>query len=211
MSGSYPEYGKCGGGLQRGLRGKLWGSGWAMAELGWFSDCQLLGRLCGRGFGWARFRQRGGTTSLQSVNKKGKLHDMTIRQRPRRHPILLGLALALGFAVQFVDTVLFSHALGKPITISEPAVWVVKALLTAMPLIALAFQARQHIVPWITGFVFSAGLTWWWLKKGIAYQRSPDGSGVDIGGAVVMLLAPFAITGVCLLLNRKLTREHAVS
>lgn len=136
---------------------------------------------------------------------------MIFWHRLRRHPILVGLALALGFAVEVLDTALFTHALGRPFTVSEPAAWVVNALLTAMPLIALAFQARQHVVPWIMGFVFSAGLRWWWLQKGIAYQRNPNGSGVDLGGAVVMLFAPFAIAGACLLLNRRLTREHAVS
>ena len=138
-----------------------------------------------------------------------KLQDMTVMQRLHRHPILIALAVALGFVVQSADEVLFSNALGRPVAIDEPTIFVVNALLTAMPLIALAFQARQHAVPWLAGLGVSTWLTWWWLQKGIAYQRNPDGSGVDMGGAIMMLLAPFAITAVCLWLNHWLTRDRA--
>jgi len=128
--------------------------------------------------------------------------------RLHHHPILIALAVAVGFLVQGADRVLFSNALGRPVSIDEPVVFVLNALLTAMPLIALALQPTQQVLSWLVGLGISVWLTWWWLQKGIAYQRSPDGSGVDMGGAVVMLLAPFAITAACLWLNHRLSGDR---
>ena len=149
------------------------------------------------------------SAQLQTVIETGSLHDMTFMQRLRHHPILIALAVAQGFVVQSADRVLFSNALGRPFAIDEPSIFVLNALFTAMPLIALGFQVRQHVAPWLAGLGVSAWLTWWWLQKGVAYQRNPDGSGVDMGGAVLMLLAPFAITAACLWLNRWLSRDRA--
>lgn len=134
---------------------------------------------------------------------------MTFTQRVRRNQLLVALAVALGFVIQVTDRVLFCNALGRPVVIDEPIVFALNALLTAMPLIALAIQAREHITPWLAGIGASAWMTWWWLQKGIAYQRNPDGSGVDIQGALIMMLAPFAITAVCLWLNQRLSHGGA--
>lgn len=134
---------------------------------------------------------------------------MTFLQRLCRHPFLFAIAVALGFGIQVADRVVFSNALGRPFTIAEPTIFVWNALFTAMPLMALAFQTRQNVVPWLAGLGVSAWLTWWWLQKGIAYQRNPDGSGVDMGGALIMLLAPFAITVASVWLNHRLTRDGA--
>lgn len=131
---------------------------------------------------------------------------MSIVERLLRHPVLIGTALVLGFGVQGAITVLFCKALSRPISIGEPIGFVLNALLTAMPLIALALQKRQHFVLWLASLGVSTWLAWWWLQKGIAYQRNPDGSGVDMGGAMIMLLAPFAITASCLWLNQRLHR-----
>jgi hypothetical protein len=133
---------------------------------------------------------------------------MTILQRLLRHPVLISLAVGVGFGVQWADNLLFSRALGRPLIIDEPGVFVWNALFTAMPLLAMALQRRQHVVAWLAGFAPSVWLTWWWLQKGIAYQRNPDGSGVDIGGALIMLVSPFAITAVCLWLNERLTPDR---
>lgn len=132
---------------------------------------------------------------------------MMLNQRLRRHPILIAIAVALGFGIEGATEILFSSALGRQIVVDEPIVFLVNALLSAMPLIALACQDRQHFAPWALGFGVSGWLAWWWTQKGIAYQRNPDGSGVDMGGAVIMLLAPFVITAACLWLNRRLDRR----
>ncbi|GGE82045.1 hypothetical protein [Sphingomonas prati] len=134
---------------------------------------------------------------------------MIFEYRFRRHPILVALAAVLGFGIQCAERLMFSNSLGRPIAIDEPIIFVWSALFTALPLMVLAFQARQHVLPWLAGLGVSLWLAWWWLQKGIAYQRNPDGSGVDMGGAIMMLLAPFAITVACLWLNRWLTRDAA--
>ena len=133
---------------------------------------------------------------------------MNFLLRVFRHPILISLALGIGIVVQWGQEVLFSRALGRPLTLGEPDVFAWNAFFTAMPLLALALQERQHVVAWVVGLAPSVWLTWWWLQKGIAYQRNPDGSGVDMGGAMIMLVAPFVITAVCLWLNQRLSRER---
>jgi hypothetical protein len=138
----------------------------------------------------------------------GTLSIMSFLLRVSRHPILISLAVGIGIVVQWGQEVLFSRALGRPLNIDEPVVFACNALFTAMPLIALALQKRQHLLAWVVGFAPSVWLTWWWLQKGIAYQRNPDGSGVDMGGAVIMLIAPFLITAVCFWLNMRLSRER---
>jgi hypothetical protein len=129
---------------------------------------------------------------------------MTFKQRLFRHPLLVTIAICTGIAIAGADAVLFNQALGRPVKIDEPIVFGINALLFALPLIALSLQGKQHVSPWLLGVGFSTSLAWWWLQKGVAYQRSPDGSGADIGGAIILLLAPFGITAVCLLLNRRL-------
>ncbi|CAA9281582.1 MAG: hypothetical protein AVDCRST_MAG93-3230 [uncultured Chloroflexia bacterium] len=134
---------------------------------------------------------------------------MTLWNRVVRHSLLIALALSAGFGIQLADRVIFSRALSRPVVIEEPFIFVWNALFTAMPMIALALQARQHLLAWLTGFAASAWLTWWWLQKGIAYQLNPDGSGVDMGGAMLMLFAPFVITAACLWLNKRLFPNDA--
>ncbi len=51
-------------------------------------------------------------------------------------------------------------------------------------------------------------LHWWWLSKGIAYQKASDGSGVDIFGALIMLLSPLPISALAL--SRHISKQKAV-
>jgi hypothetical protein len=148
-------------------------------------------------------------TQLRTIINAGRSGAMTFRQRLRRHPVLIAISVVVGFGVQGADRVLFSNALGRLVVIEEPIIFVLNALFTALPLIALALQARQHVAAWLAGFATSALLSWWWLQKGIAYQRNPNGSGVEMGGAITMLLAPFVITAACLWLNQLLSRQRA--
>jgi hypothetical protein len=134
---------------------------------------------------------------------------MTLKQRLCHHPLLIAIAICIGIGIAGTSTVLFNQALGRPVVIDEPVVFGINALLIALPFLALSSQEKQHAVPWLVGLVSSASLAWWWLQKGVAYQRNPDGSGVDIGGAIIMLLSPFVITVVCLLLDRQLSSRRA--
>lgn len=134
---------------------------------------------------------------------------MTPKQRLFRHPLLVTIAICTGIVIAGADAVLFNQALGRPVKIDEPIVFGINALLIALPFLALSVQGKQHVAPWLLGVGFSTSLAWWWLQKGVAYQRSPDGSGVDMGGAIIMLLAPFGIMVVCLLLNQRLDSRKA--
>ncbi len=145
-----------------------------------------------------------GYDNIADVRRHWQIVRMTIKERLLRHPLLIAIALSIGYGIASLDRLLFSQALGRPLEINEPVVFVVDGLLTALPFLALSLAGKQHVTPWIVGLSTSIWLTWWWLQKGIAYQRAPDGSGVDMGGALIMLLAPFLITAVCLLLNRQL-------
>ena len=66
--------------------------------------------------------------------------------------------------------------------------------IVAIPFIVLTGRRSAHPLPWLTALALTIGLHGWWLAKGIAYQRAPDGSGVDMFGALIMLLSPIPIT-----------------
>ena len=106
---------------------------------------------------------------------------MTIRQRLLQHPLLIAIALCIGFGIVGADRLFFGLALSRTIELGETDVFVVNGLLTSMPFLALSLRQMQHVTPWIIGLVWSSWLAWGWLQKGVAYQRHPDGSGVDLG------------------------------
>jgi hypothetical protein len=54
--------------------------------------------------------------------------------------------------------------------------------------------------------VVTAALHWWWLAKGIAYQQAPDGSGVDMFGAFIMLVSPLPIAALAIALDLRIER-----
>lgn len=132
---------------------------------------------------------------------------MNLKHRLTRHWFLFLLAISIGVCITLADRVIFYKTLNRPIEVDEPDVLIVNALLTALPFLMLSARSKQHITSWIAGIIPSVGLAWWWLQKGINYQRSPDGSGVDLGGAMIMLFAPFAITGICLVIDQWLREK----
>lgn len=133
---------------------------------------------------------------------------MTIKQRLFRHPLLFAISLFIGIGIIGVGEVLYCEALGRPIEVQEPIISAINALLTALPFLALSARGKQHLMTWTLGIIPTLWLAWWWLQKGIAYQRSPDGSGVDLGGAVLMLFSPFVITVACLIIDEQLRRRE---
>jgi hypothetical protein len=134
---------------------------------------------------------------------------MRVKRRLLRHPLLIAIALCIGFGIVGADRVLFGLALGRTIELGEIDVFIVNSILTSLPFLALSFRQKQHVTPWIIGLVWSSWLAWGWLQKGVAYQRHPDGSGVDLGGALIMLFAPFFITAVCLAIDQLLNMRKA--
>ena len=114
--------------------------------------------------------------------------------RSFNRPLLLALALAIGLAVPIAERLIFAAALHRSIDLSEPDVLAMNAVIVAIPFIVLNGRRSAHALPWLTALALTIGLHWWWLAKGIAYQRAPDGSGVDMFGALVMLVSPVPIT-----------------
>jgi hypothetical protein len=114
---------------------------------------------------------------------------------------LILLALAIGALFSIGDHLIFAAALHRPVDLSEPDVIAVNAILAAIPFAFLAMSSSRRALPWVIVFAATVCLRWWWLSKGIAYQRASDGSGVDIGGALLMLVSPLPLTGLALAAN----------
>ncbi|WP_374944864.1 hypothetical protein [Sphingomonas sp.] len=130
---------------------------------------------------------------------------------PQHRTPLLILALVIGLAISIGERAIFAVALGRQVDVSEIDVLVMNSVLTAIPFLALALRASKRFAPWAFALTSTVALRWWWLAKGIAYQKAPDGSGVDMFGALIMLLSPFAITAVAFAIDRIVWRRTSDS
>jgi hypothetical protein len=128
-----------------------------------------------------------------------------------RAPALALLSVSIGAAVVLVDRLLFGWFLGRPVDLSEPVALLVNTVLVSVPFIVLALRGSRRLAPWLVGLALTCALWWHALQKGIAYQRAPDGSGVDMGLAFLMLLSPAFIAGACVGLDEALRRRGAAS
>ncbi len=111
------------------------------------------------------------------------------------------VAIAIGAVVTIGHEVIFSVSLNRPFDNSELPTLLLRSLLVAVPFLLLARRASHRPLSWLLGLIPTVWLQWWWLQKGIAYQTAPDGSGVDMVGALIMVMAPFAIAVVCLIFD----------
>lgn len=123
------------------------------------------------------------------------------------HPFLTGAALCIGVAVVVADTVLFSRMLERPPDLSEPDVLFIKALLAALPFLWLAYRGSRRWLPWAVGLGLTIWLWWRWLQAGVAYQRAPDGSGVDMAFAFIVLVSPVFIGAACVWIDEILKQR----
>jgi hypothetical protein len=112
-------------------------------------------------------------------------------------PLLTLAAICFGAFVVVADRVLFGTMLSRPIDFSEPDVLIINGLLAAAPFILLAYRGSRRLLPWLTGIALTLWLWWRFLQDGVAYQRAPDGSGVDMGFALLMLVSPAFIGALC--------------
>jgi hypothetical protein len=106
-------------------------------------------------------------------------------------------AICFGAFVAVANVELFASMLNRPPDYSEPDVLVVHALLAAAPFMVLGYRGSKRLIPWVTGILLTVWLWWRWLMDGVAYQRAPDGSGVNMGFAFLMLISPVFIGAVC--------------
>ena len=118
---------------------------------------------------------------------------MTKARKHLRRVALLVLAVVIGAIFPLSEQIIFAAALKRPMDLSEPDVLVMNAVLVAIPFLLLATRYSARALPWLLTFAVTAWLHWWWLSKGIAYQKAPDGSGVDMFGALIMLFSPLPL------------------
>ena len=132
------------------------------------------------------------------------MHERTIR------PALMAVALAVGIFFAVGERLIFAAALERPIDLSEPDVLAMNAALVAIPFLLLAIRASARVLPWLLAIAATGCLRWWWLSKGIAYQMAPDGSGVDMFGALIMLVSPLPISALALVTDYALRRQSSI-
>jgi hypothetical protein len=125
-----------------------------------------------------------------------------------RRLLLLAVAIALGITVVLGEQFVFAAALGRSIDLGETDVLFMNAVLVAIPFLLLAARSTARLLPWLVILFLTLALHWWWLAKGIAYQRSPDGSGVDMLGALIMLFSPLPLAGLAMMLDLPLKRRR---
>ena len=112
-------------------------------------------------------------------------------------PLLTFAAICFGAFVVIADVILFAWMLDRSPNFSEPIALFINGLLTAAPFLWLAYRRSNRLLPWLIGIALTLWLWWRWLQNGVAYQRAPDGSGVDMGFALLMLVSPIFIGAVC--------------
>lgn len=134
-------------------------------------------------------------------------YDALMSKADPSRPLLIGFALALGVVFSVGERAVFAASLGREIDLSEIDILIMNMVLVAIPFLALAIQSSKRLAPWAFALAATVSLRWWWLAEGIAYQRAPDGAGVDMFGALLMLLSPFAITAVALVIDRIVQRR----
>jgi hypothetical protein len=113
------------------------------------------------------------------------------------HSALTAAAIFVGAFVVIADAVLFGALLHRDPDFSEPVVLVVNSILVAVPFLLLAYRGSTRLLPWLTGIALTLWLWWRFLQDGVAYQRAPDGSGVDMAFALLMLISPAFIGALC--------------
>lgn len=123
--------------------------------------------------------------------------------------LLLLLALAAGIAIALGERLIFAAALDHSVDLSEVDSLALNAALTAVPFLYLAFRPRRLL--WLIALCATVTVHGWWLAKGIAYQRAPDGTGVPMFGVLLMLFSPFAILLFTGALNGAMSRRERPS
>ncbi|MBW0143709.1 hypothetical protein [Sphingomicrobium clamense] len=77
----------------------------------------------------------------------------------------------------------------------------------SIPMMVLAFRSSSRS-PWLWSILATIVVRGWFLSLGIAYQREPDGSGVPMGAAALVMLSPFAIAAIAVAMDRWINRKN---
>jgi hypothetical protein len=132
---------------------------------------------------------------------------MTFLRKLGSHLILTIIAVTIGVIVVVGDALVFGYLLGRPADFSDPDVLIINTVLTAIPFLILAYRGSRRLIPWLAGLGMTVGLWWHALQKGVAYQRAPDGSGVDMGLALLVLVSPAIIAVICVAIDEALRQR----
>ena len=132
------------------------------------------------------------------------------QNRSKNYKLVI-VATTIGALITVSVEVIFSVSLNRSFDNRELPILLIRSLLVAVPFLLLARRASRRPLSWLLGLIPTVWLQWWWLQKGITYQTAPDGSGVDMVGALIMLVAPFAIAGVCLIFDMLLAYREGRS
>lgn len=120
---------------------------------------------------------------------------------------LMTCALAIGAIIAVAERALFDWLLDRPLDFSQPDALLGNTFMVALPFLILAFRGSNRVLPWLVGLAITLWIRWHALQSGVAYQRGPDGSGVDMGLALLMLVSPAFIAAVCIAIDRPLRRS----
>lgn len=135
---------------------------------------------------------------------------MTEDQQPRSRRALFALAIAIGTVFTLGERLIFAATLERPIDLMEPDVLVMNTLLVAVPFLLLAKRSSARALPWLVALAVTGWVRWWYLSMGIEYQKAPDGSGVPMFEAMVMLISPLPISALAVVTDNILRRQAKV-
>jgi hypothetical protein len=120
------------------------------------------------------------------------------------------LAIAIGTFLSIGGRIIFVAALERPFEIGDLNGVAATAAIAAIPFLVLAKRSSARLLPWLLSFALTCWVHWWWVSKGIAYQKAPDGSGVDFVAVLIVLLSPLPITGLAVAADKILQRNPNV-
>jgi hypothetical protein len=110
---------------------------------------------------------------------------------------LLLLAFFIGGAVGGGESALYAALTHHPWSVSSDLdFWTVPIIAT--PYIVLALLPARRILPWAIALTLTLSLWSYWLYSTVSYNLHPDGSGVDMGGALLLLSSPLVISAIAL-------------
>ena len=135
---------------------------------------------------------------------------MTEKHKPRSRRALFALAFAIGVFIVVGEELIFTAALERPIDLSLSDTVVLNTVHIAIPFLLLAKRSSARALPWLLAIAATAWLRWWYLSLGIEYQRAPDGSGVPMFEALILLVAPLPISALALITDNILRRQANV-
>lgn len=121
--------------------------------------------------------------------------------------VLTTLALGVGALVAVAESALFGWLLDRPIGFPALDALLMNTILVAVPFLLLSSRGSTRLLPWIAGLAVTLWLRWHALQQGVAYQRAPDGSGVDMGLGLLMLVSPAFIAVICIAIDEMLRRR----